>query len=139
MSMKWIYKNKEFDSNDIPGTAVGFVYLLTNTINGLKYIGKKNFYSTRRLPPLKGKSRKRIVTKESDWKTYMGSSPAVDADIELYGVEKFHKEILEIAYGKGELSYLEVKHQIYQEVLLDNRFYNGIIQCKIHKSHVKNL
>jgi hypothetical protein len=65
----WIYKDEPFTSEDI-GDYIGFVYLLTDP-DGKKYIGKKLFVSRRKLPPLKGKTRKRTVIKESDWKTYM--------------------------------------------------------------------
>ena len=68
----WIYLDEPFTSEDI-GDYIGFVYLLTDP-NGKKYVGKKLFVSKRKLPPLKGKSRKRTVVKESDWKTYYGSN-----------------------------------------------------------------
>ena len=71
MEYNWKYKNKLFESEDI-GDYVGFVYIITDLSNNKKYIGKKNFWSTRRLPPLKGKSRRRTVKKESDWKDYFG-------------------------------------------------------------------
>jgi hypothetical protein len=37
------------------------------------------------------------------------------------------------------LSYMELKEQMLREVLLNDDYYNGIIQVKIHRSHVKNL
>ena len=37
--MEWTYKGKQVDS--LPEDCVGFVYLITNTTNGKKYIGKK--------------------------------------------------------------------------------------------------
>ena len=52
MSADWTYKGKKVDS--IPEEYEGFVYLITNTKNGKKYIGKKlaKFKTTK--PPLKG-------------------------------------------------------------------------------------
>ena len=54
-----------------------FVYLITNNLTGEKYIGKKNLFSKRTLPPLKGKKRKRIVIKEMKWREYQSSSDIV--------------------------------------------------------------
>ena len=61
----WLLEDKEFKPTpDELSSWVGFVYEILDTANGMKYIGKKNFWSTRRLPPLKGKSRKRVIVKE---------------------------------------------------------------------------
>ena len=60
----------------------GFVYLITNTVSDMKYIGKKQIEKRTKRPPLKGKKRKRIIIGESDWKTYTGSSDRLNADIE---------------------------------------------------------
>ena len=77
--MQWIYDGNEIDQ--IPDDYEGFVYLITNTTTGQKYIGKKlaKFKTTK--PPLKGKKNKRRGTKESDWKTYWGSSDRLNADV----------------------------------------------------------
>ena len=37
------------------------------------------------------------------------------------------------------MSYLEAKEQFDRGVLLSDKYYNGIINCKIHRSHVKEL
>ena len=37
------------------------------------------------------------------------------------------------------MSYMELKEQVDREVLLSDEYYNGIIQARIHHSHVKNL
>ena len=44
----------------IPENAFGFIYEITNTINGKKYIGKKQMTRKIKRKPLKGKKRKRI-------------------------------------------------------------------------------
>jgi hypothetical protein len=131
----WIYKGEPFTSDDI-GDYVGFVYLLTDP-DGKKYVGKKLFVSKRRLPPLKGKTRRRTVIKESDWKDYYGSSEEVQTLVE--NKTHFKREILHLCKGKGELSYMELKEQVERKVLLTDEYYNGIIQVKIHASHVRNL
>jgi len=134
----WLYQGEEFTSEMI-GDYIGFVYLLTDKENDKKYVGKKIFISKRRLKPLKGKTRRRVVLKESDWQTYYGSSDEVKSIVEEHGGDRFKREILHLCKNKGELSYLEMKEQVDREVLLRDDYYNGIIQCKIHRSHVKNL
>lgn len=131
----WIYNDEPFTSDDI-GDNVGFVYLLTAP-DGRKYVGKKLFVSKRKLPPLKGKTRRRTKISESDWKTYYGSSEEVQTLVE-YNTH-FKREILHLCKTKGELSYMELKEQVEREVLLRSDYFNGIIQVKIHASHVRNL
>ena len=134
----WYYQDKEFTSEMI-GDHIGFVYIITDKSNDKKYVGKKLFKSKRRLPPLKGKTRRRTKVVESDWMDYFGSSDEVKMLVEEHGRDNFHREILHLCDTKGVMSYLEAKEQFDRNVLLDDSYYNGIIQCKIHRSHVKNL
>lgn len=134
----WYYRGEQFTSEMI-GDYVGFVYLIVDKTNNRKYIGKKLFKSKRKLPPLKGKTRKRTVVKESDWQDYFGSSEEVKSLVEQLGRDNFHREILHLCRSKGEMSYLELKEQVDREVLLRDDYYNNIIQVRIHGSHVKNL
>ena len=134
----WIYKGEEFTS-DMIGDYVGFVYCLTDTENGKKYIGKKKFTRKITRPPLKGKKRRRRSAVESDWQTYYGSSPETKALVEECGGSRFDREILHLCGTLGVMSYMELKEQIDREVLLSDEYYNGIIQARIHHSHVKTL
>lgn len=134
----WYYKGKEFTSEMIEDN-IGFVYMLTDKSNNKKYVGKKIFVSKRRLKPLKGKTRRRTVIKESDWQTYYGSSDEVKQIVEEKGGENFHREILHLCKSKGELSYMELYEQIQRHALISDEYYNGIVQAKIHRSHVKRL
>lgn len=134
----WYYKDKEFTSDMIEDN-IGFVYLITNVENEKKYIGKKLFKSKRRLPPLKGKSRKRIKILESDWKTYCGSSLETQSLVEEYGLDIFKREIIHLCKTKGEMSYRELKEQVDREVLFRDDYYNNIIQVRIHGNHVKKM
>ena len=102
----------------------------------MKYVGKKLLTSKRKLPPLKGKKRRRTVIKETDWMKYYGSSEEVKLMVEEKGADNFHREILTLCKSKGELGYLEAKYQFENDVLLRDDFYNGIIQCKIHNSDI---
>lgn len=129
----WIYNGVVFDSDDI-GEYSGFIYLLTNIDTGMKYIGKKNFYSLRTLPPLKGKTRKRKVTKESDWKKYYSSSDIIKDIVKNNGGDVFKREILSLHLNKSETNYAELVWQIKLDILSDESYYNGNIDRVFYRS-----
>jgi len=136
----WIYNGEEFKpSMDELSNWVGFVYLITEKTTGMKYIGKKLFWSTRKIPPLKGKKRKRTVIKESDWKSYYGSSEELKLLVETNGGDNYIREILHLCNSKGEMSYIELREQIIRDVLLRSDYHNSFIGGKIHRNHVKDV
>lgn len=118
---------------EVPAEFFGFVYLITNNANGRKYIGKKQSVSRYRKPLKKGKKKREIVMKQSDWMTYMGSCADLIADIEKYGKSSFTFEILRFCNSKWELGYYEIREQIDKNVLMDPLYYNGIINCRLCK------
>lgn len=128
----WLYNSSPFE--EIPETAYGYVYLITNTITGRKYIGKKLFWF-RKTKVLKGK-KKRIKV-ESDWREYWSSSDEVKKDVETLGADKFIREILHICPNKGSCNYLEAREQMDRRVLETDNYYNGQIQCRVHRTHIK--
>ena len=135
----WRYDGEELTS-ELIGDNIGFVYIVTDTVTGLKYIGKKNFFSRTTRPPLKGKKRKRKIIKESDWQTYCGSSEAVKCIVEENGLDHFKREILHLCKTKGALNYIEMREQVMRDVLLKpDEYYNAFVGGKIHRNHVKNL
>ena len=140
--MEWSY-NGEVVLN-LPEDCVGFVYIITNTITGRKYIGKKlaKFTKTKvKTVTLKNgtKKKKKIREKiDSDWREYFGSSNELLGDIQILGVENFNREILHYCKSKAESSYMEAKLQFQYGVLESDDWYNGNIMCRIHKSHIKN-
>jgi len=135
----WSYKGEEFTS-DMIGDAVGFVYVVTDTSTGMKYIGKKNFFSKVTKPPLKGKTRKRRSVKESDWKTYCGSSETVKLIVEENGLDHFHREIIHLCKSKGVMSYMECYEQMNTHALLKpEEYHNAFFGGKIHRGHLKDL
>jgi hypothetical protein len=109
----------------------GFIYEITNKVNGKKYIGKKQCVRRIKRKPLKGKTRNRIDHKESDWKTYTSSSNELNEDIQKYGKENFEFRILKVCGSKWELGYEEIKEQIVRDVLRRDDYYNGIINVRI--------
>lgn len=130
----WLYNDKEFTDADINGY-IGFVYLITNKKLNKKYIGKKLFhFSKTRM--VKGKKKKEKVI--SDWKTYWSSSEDLQNDVKILGEENFTREILFLCKNKGTMSYIEAREQFANKVLeFPDQWYNGIINCKIHRTHVK--
>ncbi|MBT6472530.1 MAG: hypothetical protein HOK52_14865 [Candidatus Marinimicrobia bacterium] len=140
----WYHQNTLVET--LPDDCVGFVYMVTNLTNNRKYIGKKlaKFAKTKyKMVTLKDgtKKRKKIKSQvESDWKTYYGSSVELSSDVVSLGAENFTREILFYCKSKGALSYVELREQIFREVLLHpDLWYNGIVQAKIHRNHVKEL
>lgn len=103
----------------------GFVYQITCIPTGKIYIGKKQFQSLKTLPPLAGKTRKRKIYSESNWKEYTSSSTHVNSDINKLGKDNFKFEIIHLAKTRGDLSYLEAKEQ-WKYLVLENtdKFYN---------------
>jgi hypothetical protein len=109
----------------------GFIYEITNKVNGKKYIGKKQCIRKIKRKPLKGKTRNRIDHKESDWKSYTSSSNELNEDIQKHGKENFEFRILKVCGSKWELGYEEIKEQIARDVLRRDDYYNGIINVRI--------
>lgn len=131
--MNWTYNGIEL--NEIPPKAVGFVYLMTNPLNGVRYIGKKNFYFSKTVQRNKKKKKVKV---ESDWREYYSSSEEIKVLVES-GVE-FSREILKICYSKSEMSYYETKYQFDNDVLLNqDKWYNRWISVKITSRHVKSF
>lgn len=137
----WTYQGNEI--TDLPDNKVGFVYLITNLVDGRQYIGKKlaKFSKTKyKVVKLKNGNKKRKKIKEltdSDWLTYWSSSDEVQKDVTTHGEDNFTREILYFADSKGDLSYLEAREQFVRQVLENPElYYNGIIQCRIHRRHL---
>ena len=134
ITMTWYYHNTTV--SEIPEGAIGFVYLITNTTNNRKYIGKKLAQFKRSRKPLKGRVNKRRYTVESDWQEYYGSSDALSADVELLGKDKFKREIIFWCASKSELSYIEAREQFAHKVLESKDWYNGHIQVRVHQKGI---
>lgn len=135
----WTYQDKEFTS-DMIEDYIGFVYEITDTANGMKYIGKKLFVSKVTKPPLKGKKNKRRSLKESDWKTYCGSNDEIKTIVETDGLERFQRRILRLCKSKGSLNYYEMYEQMINHVLLKpTEYYNAFVGSRVARIHLKGL
>ena len=129
----WWYKDKVFESDEINGY-YGFVYLITNTINDRKYIGRKYFWSFR-----KKKGQNRRSKQESDWQKYYGSCPELKEDIKKYGKQNFKREILSLHTTLGKVNYEETRllfvHSVLTESLTDGTpaFYNSNVLGRYYR------
>lgn len=129
----WYYNGRPVEEIDLKYDA--FVYLITNLISGRQYIGLKltKFSKTKQV---KGKKKKFKI--ESDWRDYWSSSEELKADVELLGQDNFKREIIYFCLNKGTANYLEAREQFDRRVLENpDKFYNGIINCRVHKAHIK--
>ena len=107
----WLYDGKIFESEDIKDY-FGFCYILTDLENGIKYIGRKYFYSVR-----KKKGIRKKVRSESDWKTYYSSSKKIQQMVLESGPNRFKREILSLYKKKGQVNYNETKLLFQHNVL----------------------
>lgn len=129
----WFYQGRPIEEADIEGY-IGFVYLIENTLNGRKYLGKKLFTKAKTIQKNKKKRRTRVP---SDWQTYYGSNQELLDDVKQHGAEHFKRTILHLCKSKGTANYLEAQEQMVNRVLEDRSWYNDWIMCKVHRSHIK--
>ena len=140
--MSWLFENTLVET--LPEDCVGYVYLITNLVNGRKYIGKKlaKFSKTTyKVVKLKNgnKKKKKIRSKiDSDWQTYYGSNDELNKDIQTLGQDNFKREILYYCNSKAQCSYIEAREQFRHQVLESDDYYNGQISVRVHGSHIKN-
>ena len=126
--MSWLYKGSTIEGiSQFPENTYGFVYIVTHTPTNKSYIGKKVLYHNKKtklgkkeIATQTGPGRKpttKIVTKESDWKTYYGSEIEIKKLLAEGKHNEFERVILKLVDNKKLLTYFEVKHQFIYEVL----------------------
>ena len=133
--LNWLYKENDF-TEDMIGDYYGFVYRITNLVDGKQYIGKKFFYSSK-TKQVKGKKKRFKVS--SDWQTYYGSNEELKKDVIIHGKENFERKILHLCLTKGTAGYLEAKEQFVNGVLESDDYYNTWIMVRVRDSHIKGL
>lgn len=137
----WYYRKEIYNPSEeeiLNGDYIGFVYCITDTKNSKKYIGKKTLLSTTKKPPLKGQKRKRKIVKESDWRTYFGSSDTVKSLLNESGHIIFEREILHFCKTKGDLSYMETYEILIRNALILDSYYNEYVGCRINSKHLSD-
>ena len=127
----WTFNGAPFD-HDEHAWAVGFVYLLTCTTTGEKYIGKKFLTSTTR-KAVKGSTRKKVTRKKSNWEDYYGSSKRFLDLVEQEGRENIKREILSLHEHKNDVNYNEMKQQVLRDVLNDSLYLNENIILRFYR------
>lgn len=127
----WLYQEKEF-TEDMIEDNVGFVYLITNTTNGKLYVGKKLFTKSKTYQKNKKKKRKRV---SSDWMEYTGSNDMLNEDVQ--NGHEIKKEILHLCKSKGWCTYWETKEILMRDSLINDKYYNQWLSCKIRRTHLK--
>lgn len=134
--MTWIYMGQDYTGENA-SEHLGFIYCITNTLDGRAYYGKKLLWF-KKPRPKKVPGRGKTMKVESDWREYWSSCEELKADVERLGSEHFRREILCFCKTKGMMSYLEAREQFDNRVLeYPDRFYNGNIQVRVHHTHIK--
>lgn len=139
--MSWLYETVVFTDEMIPEGAVGFVYEMEAMIDGksVRYVGKKNFFSTRKkkfgkkkLATIKDKRAKKyeLVTKLNYQNYYSSNKVLQDAYKAGIPIKRY---IIKICFSKIELTYYETKYQFEREVLEKEEYLNGNILGKFYK------
>jgi hypothetical protein len=126
----WLYNGKEFTS-DMKDDYVGFVYLIENLDNGMKYIGKKLFTSSKTYQRNKKKKRMRV---ESNWNEYTGSNELLNEHVS--NGANLQKTILYLCKSKGWMSYFETLEILQRQAIQSNAYYNAWVSCKIQRKHL---
>jgi hypothetical protein len=138
----WLYNGNEITLiEELPQDSFGFIYITTHIPSGMSYIGKKSLYhnikrklTKKELAEQTGPGRKpttKVVSKESDWKTYFGSAKPILEIIKNGKVDEFEREILQIVNNKKLLTYYECKY-LFSKGVLENstKYYNDNILGK---------
>jgi hypothetical protein len=136
--MEWEYNGKPVTDEMTEGY-IGFVYVIRNTTNDRLYIGKKRLIRKVTKPPLKGSKRKRRSIVPSDWRDYYGSNDDLLSDVAELGSDKFERKIIRFCKTLAECSYFEAKEQFTTDAILNERYYNKWIMCKIRADHLKSV
>ena len=140
----WLYNKQVIEKiEDMPQGTFGFIYITTHNSSGISYIGKKSLYhnvrrklTKKELAEHTGRGRKpttEVVQKESDWKTYYGSTKQIVELIKGGKQEDFTREIIQFVFNKKLLTYYECKYLFINEVLEHpDKWYNDNLLGKFY-------
>lgn len=85
----------------------GFIYIITNKINGKRYIGQRKFSNN-----------------HGGWKNYLGSGTLLKRAIIKYGEDNFYRDIVDLAYSAEELDEKECEWIKNYNAINSEDFYN---------------
>ncbi len=142
----WLYKDTKIkDISQFPMGTYGFIYITSHIISGKSYIGKKVLYhnvkkklTKKELAEQTGPGRRSTtitIQKESDWKTYYGSSKPILELLKQGKQDELKRKILCLSPNKKLLTYLECKYLFKYEVLENPEdYFNDSILGKFYTS-----
>jgi ribosomal protein S27E len=100
----------------------GFIYVITNLVNGKRYIGQKKFDNCGR------------------WVKYMGGGKHLKVAQEKYGLNNFKRDIVYLCYSSDELNQAEYDFVKYFNAVESDSYYNmidggnvGVLLCESRK------
>lgn len=139
--MSWLYKGEVFNDSKIPEGAIGFIYEMEAIIDGkaVRYIGKKNFYSTTKkkfgkkaVANMEDKrAKKYTIQVKTNYQNYYSSNKVLqDAYKNGIPIKRF---MVKICFSKTELTYHETKYQFTREVLEKEEYLNANILGRFYK------
>jgi hypothetical protein len=133
---------------EFPIGTYGYIYETIYIPTNKKYIGKKALiYNVKKklgkkeLNEWKGRGRPpsfKLTEKESDWKTYYGSHEFIKEEIKKGNQSNFTRKILQFAFSKKELTYLENKWLFSKAVLETDEYLNDNILGKFFTHDFQN-
>lgn len=129
--MSWIYEGEVYAPETLDGL-FGFVYEIEELSTGRLYIGRRNFFSIRKVKGFKRRQRR-----ESDWQSYYSSHKGLKAAAKANPAD-YQRIILHLCTSEGQLNFMEVREQFLREVLIDPRYLNDNISGKWFKANVTN-
>lgn len=132
MTSEWLFNGQPFTSEQANGY-YGFIYQITNNLDGKKYIGRK-YLTKAATKQVNGKKKK--IRKESDWENYWSSSDLLKEQVKQFGEENFTREILFLCKTRSECNYMETREIFLRDALLKEEYINAWVSAKIHKAHV---
>jgi len=136
-----LINDPNFNINDYEG----YIYMTSFLDLNKSYIGKKTFKFKNNirltkkeidnLPITRGKNpTKKLVTKESDWKVYYGSSNEVKSIIKSNpDFSRITRSVLQLCKTKKQMTYYECKYLFQYNVLEDDRYFNDNIQGRLFR------
>ena len=135
--MDWGHWNPPAGVNEMPSGCIGFLYKITDKSNNKFYVGIKQVSKKIRRKPLKGKTRARISTGESDWRNYCSSSGEISESIEA-NEAGYIFDILGLYNTKTDLKYAEASYLIKNDCLMNKNCYNLMFNYRLNFKHIKN-
>ena len=121
-----------------PNKYLGFIYLVTNLLNGKKYVGKKNYKHGGKTYHKRADGSKQTNYRkgtDTNWRDYTGSSEDLNADIEEFGIDNFEFRVIREYKTRGGLHYAECNLQHKRNVLTatlpngERAYYNKTISA----------